>query len=64
MDIHRIDGQTVQVLRRRGLSDAEIGALTPEQALTEYCAYFGQEPWAARIVRVLDNLRAADQVAP
>ena len=62
MDIHKIDPLVLNNLRKRGHTDEEIAAMTPEQAFIEYCRYHGMMRGSA-LLRVIDNLRVASEIA-
>lgn len=59
MDIAKIDPDVIDCLRKRGLSDSEIEAMTPEQAFSESRQWNGLIGFGAKLVNALDNLRAA-----
>jgi hypothetical protein len=62
MNTSRMDPVCLRALRRRGLTDSDITAMTPEQAFCEYCAYLGIMNLSPSTLQMLDKLR--DETAP
>lgn len=64
LDVLKVHPRVMRDLRKRGLSEDEIAAMTPEQAFNEFCGYngFGGN-WGHTLASILDSLRAS-RVAP
>ena len=64
LDILKVHPRVMRDLRGRGLSEAEIAEMTPEQAFNAFCQYNGfAGNWGQTLASILDSLRAS-VVAP
>lgn len=61
LKIESLDPEVLETLREMSRSDDDIESMSPEQAFSEYCNWHGLINWGNRLLRVADNIRAAQE---
>lgn len=59
MKIQMIPSNVLEALVKRGHGDADIEAMTAEEAFGEYCMWNGLIGYGPSLIKALDGLRAA-----
>jgi hypothetical protein len=60
MKIAKISENVLDALRNRGHSDDEITMMSPEEAFSEFCNWYGLARWGSTLIKALDCLREAE----
>lgn len=59
MDISKIPAKVLADIRKRGHSDEDIAAMSPEEAFREYCEWNGLINWGDALFRAVEALKTA-----